>query len=217
MPSSCGVFKVSHMVDPINKKAAASQGYARHTGYILWLLLAPLACTLLQAQAVPASNPAVEYQVKASLVFNFMHFIEWPPEALKNGQITLCLVGRDVYGNALRVLEREIVQGKSLTVKTYGLWYPVLADSCQVVIFSEQEQENVQQALADLANKSALTVGETPAFLEDGGIIKFAIINDTVQFEVNVETAKQARLNISSKLLRLASNVVTSNQAGAAQ
>jgi hypothetical protein len=175
----------------------------------LWALIAPFFFTLLQARAIP--NPAVEYQVKASLVFNFMHFIEWPPDAFQNNaQITVCLAGRDVYGNALQVLEREVVQGKTLAVKVYKSWAPELADSCQVVIFSGQERDSVQQALAALAGKSALTIGESPEFLQDGGIIKFAIINDTVQFEVNLETAKQARLNISSKLLRLANNVVTS-------
>jgi hypothetical protein len=177
----------------------------------VWTLLAPLLFSLLQAQAVP--NPAVEYQVKASLVFNFMHFIEWPADAFKNeAQITICLTGRDVYGNALRVLEREVVQGKTLAIKIHKNWVPELADSCQVVIFSGQERDSVQQALAVLADRSVLTIGESPEFLRDGGIIKFAIINDTVQFEMNLDMAKQARLSISSKLLRLANNVVTSTR-----
>lgn len=181
-----------------------------------WLLYAPLVFGVCHAQAVPAEQaPTVEYQVKASLVFNFMHFIEWPAEAFRgDDQITVCLVGKDVYGNALRVLEGEVVQGKSLAVKTYGLWYPALADSCQVVIFGPQEQDGVRAPLAALSGKSVLTVGETPGFLNNGGIIKFTIINDTVQFEVNLGAAKQARLNISSKMLRLASSVVASDAAG---
>jgi hypothetical protein len=185
----------------------------RRAGYGLGMLCTALLFALCPAQAAPA--PTVEYQVKASLVFNFMHFVEWPADVFNNGggQITVCLVGRDVYGNALRVLEKEVVQGRSLAVKTYGLWYPVLADTCQVVIFSAQQADSVRQALAGLAGKSVLSVGETAEFLRDGGVIRFAIINDTVQFEVNLEAAKQARLNISSKLLRLASSVLTSGRA----
>lgn len=205
------------MSDSAYKKAVVREA-GRRCRHILWPLCALLAFAFCQARAVPAARtPAVEYQVKASLVFNFMHFIEWPDDAFRNGgeQITVCLVGKDVYGNALRVLEREVVKGKSLVVKTYGLWYPTLADSCQVIVFSPQEQDSVRQALDMLADKSVLSVGETPDFLQDGGIIKFAIINDTVQFEVNLEAAKQARLNISSKLLRLASSVLTPGRAGA--
>lgn len=204
------------MFERAYKKAARACACFYRCRGLLWLLYAPFVFSVCQAQAVPATQaPAVEYQVKASLVFNFMHFIEWPADAFQHdGQITICLVGRDVYGNALRVLEKEVVQGKSLVVKTYGLWYPALADACQVVIFSPQEQDTVRQPLSTLSGKSVLTVGETPGFLKSGGIIKFAIINDTVQFEVNLEAAKQARLNISSKMLRLASNVVTSSAAG---
>ncbi|HEX5057358.1 MAG TPA: YfiR family protein [Gammaproteobacteria bacterium] len=184
---------------------------------MLWLLCAPLLGALLRAEAAPAANPAVEYQVKASLVFNFMHFIEWPADAFgSDGRINICLVGRDVYGNALRVLERELVQGKSIAVQAYPAWSAGLANGCQVIIFSGREREPVEQALAALATSSVLTVGETPGFLEDGGIIKFAIVNDTVQFEVNLEAAKAARLNISSKLLRLANNVVTTPRGAAA-
>lgn len=210
------LLKVAAMFDRAYKKAACGSAYFYRCRCLLWLLYAPFVFGVCQAQAVPATQaPAVEYQVKASLVFNFMHFIEWPADAFQNdGQITVCLVGRDVYGNALRVLEREVVQGKSLVVKTYGLWYPTLADACQVVIFGPQEQDAVRPPLAALSGRSILTVGETPGFLKSGGIIKFEIINDTVQFEVNLEAAKQARLNISSKMLRLASNVVTSSAAG---
>lgn len=189
----------------------------RFSIYASRLLCAALVCAFFQAQtqAVPTPNPPVEYQVKASLVFNFMHFIEWPADAFRsNAQINVCLVGRDIYGNALRVLEGEVVQGKNLAVRTQGAWSPEFANSCHIVIFSKLDREAVRQALATLGNKSVLTVGETPGFLEDGGIIKFTIINDTVQFEVNLEAAKLARLNISSKLLRLASSVVTASRAG---
>ncbi len=191
------------------KALPARTGRIRRVGYTACLLVGLLICVLFQAPAVPAVNPAVEYQVKASLVFNFMHFIEWPTDSFESdSQIIVCLVGRDVYGNALRVLEGELVQGKALAVRTYGNWFTALADSCHVVIFSAQEQDSVRQALSGLNNKSALTIGESPTFLEDGGIIKFTIVSDTVQFEVNLEKAKQARLDISSKLLRLANNVV---------
>jgi hypothetical protein len=184
---------------------------SRDTGrFIRWLCVPGI---LVFAQAGATPGPAVEYQVKASLVFNFMHFIEWPGDAFESGgQIIVCLIGRDVYGNALRLLEREVVQGRSLAVKTYGLWYPVLANSCHVVIFSREERASVRQALVAMADKSVLSVGETPGFLEDGGIIRFTIIEDTVQFEVNLDAAKRARLNISSKLLRLASNVLMSDR-----
>ena len=49
-----------------------------------------------------------------------------------------------------------------------------------------------------------LTIGETPTFARRGGIINFIVVDDKVRFEVNVEAAKQADINISSRLLALA-------------
>ena len=47
-------------------------------------------------------------------------------------------------------------------------------------------------------------VGETPGFAERGGIIRFTLEDNRVRFEINVDAAHQADLNISSRLLTLA-------------
>ncbi|HEX7028567.1 MAG TPA: YfiR family protein [Gammaproteobacteria bacterium] len=162
----------------------------------------------------PVISPTIEYQVKASLVFNFLHFVEWPEDIFKNAsdEITICMIGPNVYGRALKVLEGEVAQGKRLTVRlhTEG-WFPALAETCRVAIFAEQTPEAAEETLPILADRSVLTIGETSTFLSDGGIIKFKIVNETVQFEINHAMAKRARLMVSSKLLRLATNVIDGN------
>ena len=49
-----------------------------------------------------------------------------------------------------------------------------------------------------------LTIGETPGFAARGGIINLTLEDNKVRFEVNIGAAKQANLNISSRLLALA-------------
>jgi hypothetical protein len=49
-----------------------------------------------------------------------------------------------------------------------------------------------------------LTVGESPDFLRQGGIINFVLEDGKVRFEINQDAATQADLRISSRLLRLA-------------
>ena len=58
-----------------------------------------------------------------------------------------------------------------------------------------------------LRNRSVLTVGDSPPFINDGGMINFNIMQDNIRFEINAAAAKQADLKISSMLLRLAINV----------
>ncbi len=46
------------------------------------------------------------------------------------------------------------------------------------------------------------------AFLESGGIINFLMEEKKVRFEVNITAAERAKVEIRSKLLRLAKRVV---------
>jgi len=59
-----------------------------------------------------------------------------------------------------------------------------------------------------------LTVGETPGFAEHGGVIRFTVEDNRVRFEVNVDAAHQADLNISSRLLTLAKIIPQAAAAG---
>jgi hypothetical protein len=49
-----------------------------------------------------------------------------------------------------------------------------------------------------------LTVGESPDFIAQGGIINFVRGAGMMRFEIDQEAARRARLQISSRLLRLA-------------
>ena len=49
-----------------------------------------------------------------------------------------------------------------------------------------------------------LTVGETPRFIEQGGIVNFFLENGKVRFEINRSAAERSGLRISSRLLQLA-------------
>ena len=48
-----------------------------------------------------------------------------------------------------------------------------------------------------------LTVGESPDFLELGGIINFVTEGSEVRFQVDTERARRHKLTISSRLLSL--------------
>ena len=55
---------------------------------------------------------------------------------------------------------------------------------------------------------SVLFVGDAKNFLESGGMINFIKENEKVRFEINNKAAKEAGLDIRSKLLRLAKRVI---------
>ena len=52
-----------------------------------------------------------------------------------------------------------------------------------------------------------LTVGESPDFLDQGGMINFLIKDGSVRFEINLEPVRIARLKLDVNLLRVAVSV----------
>ena len=76
---------------------------------------------------------------------------------------------------------------------------------CHVLFISATVSPEEQAAVFErLRGVSVLLVGEQPGFAEQGGTVNFFVAENKLRFEINLETAKQDRLKISSKLLRLA-------------
>ncbi len=157
-------------------------------------------------------KPSLEYQVKASLIFNFLQFVEWPPEMEQNpdSELGICVIGPDVFGNALNSIHGKIVRGLRVVVEKSPSVKNADVDECMVVFISRGIEHEIPDAIALFQGRGVLTVGESAGFLESGGVINFVISSDKVGFEINRDAAVQARLIVSSKLLRLARNVQNS-------
>jgi hypothetical protein len=54
---------------------------------------------------------------------------------------------------------------------------------------------------------SVLTVGQSSAFLEQGGMIGLSVENERLIFDINLENLHRSQLRISSQLMRLARNL----------
>ncbi|MFZ2220492.1 MAG: YfiR family protein, partial [Rhodoferax sp.] len=54
----------------------------------------------------------------------------------------------------------------------------------------------------------ALLIAETPGALKQGAMLNMNLVQGRVTFEANLVAARSARLALSSKLLRLATEVV---------
>jgi hypothetical protein len=179
-------------------------------GAVHWVLAICLATTLPPASRVSAQSAGTsEYDVKAAFLFHFAQFVEWPAETFKNANapLTFCTMGEDPFRGRLD----ESVKGKFVGKR--GLVVLHLKDreeigSCQVLFLSAVEKKRQAEYLASASGHAVLTVGETDNFTQQGGIIGFFLENNKVRFEINVETAEKARLEISSRLLLLAKNVL---------
>lgn len=153
------------------------------------------------AVVVAAPVPApLEYQVKASYLYNFMRFVSWPEQGLpRDGTFNLCVVGATRFGSGLDVLAGEPVDGRSIAVHKLASVADARSARCQLLF-----APGVDWGSPVINERGLLTVGETPGFLERGGIINLVEVQGRIRFEINLEAAKRAGLTMSSRLLRLA-------------
>ena len=171
------------------------------------LMLGMMLCAVLWSwRAAPANmTVAQEYQVKAIFLFNFVQFVTWPAAAFPGPHtpITIGILGNDPFGPFLEEAVRgEVIDGRSLTIKRFQAIGEV--NDSQVLFVSKSEAGRLRQILAALQGRSILTVGETEAFARQGGMINFITVDNRVRYEINLEAAKRAHIDISSKLLKLA-------------
>jgi hypothetical protein len=150
-----------------------------------------------------------EYEVKAAFLAKFASFVEWPEGSGAAGGSRRCIavVGQDPFGAVLD----EVVKGKFAIRRFRPGQEP---SGCQIVFVSASEGKRLAPLLEHLRRSATLTVGDMPAFCEQGGMINLALTNDHVSLEINPEAAGQARLQLSSKLLSLARIVRQAGQAG---
>jgi hypothetical protein len=176
-----------------------------------------LAAVILQVWTLFAIQPAIraqnpqeaEYRAKAIFLSKFPSFVEWPAEAFPMGQSSLliCVYGDFSFGMSLAGSARgETVHGRRMEVK----WIRKEKElrGCQILFVSRSEAKHYKQVLDAVQGTNVLTVGETPDFLAAGGAISLLFQQDALQFEVNLDTANEAHLKLSSRMLALARRVV---------
>jgi hypothetical protein len=148
-------------------------------------------------------NPG-EYQVKAVFLYNFAKFVEWPADAFvqKSDTMNLCIIGDDPFGSDLNTIQGEVIGNKRLSIKHVGATQPL--KECHILFVCKSERKQLSKIVNTLKGASVLLVGDTDGFAQQNIIINFYLEEDKVRFEINADAAKLARLNISSKLLKLA-------------
>ena len=176
------------------------------------------AIVLLWSPAQPAARAeqSNEYKVKAALIFKFLQFVEWPGDSAPpgsapagtsapadHGAIVIATVGKDPFDGALeQTVAGKLVGGKHLVVKHFANVGEV--EKCQVLFVSSSAGAEFAGALSKTGPVGVLTVGETEQFLDEGGIIRIFEQDGKLRFEISQDAAARARIQISSKLLRLA-------------
>lgn len=167
------------------------------------------AALLAAALAVmtPASSqaaPALEFAVKATFLYKFFAFVDWPAGALgASGEpVALCIVGDDPFGSIIEQAGADQRVGDH-PIEVRRLRQAVRGSGCRVIYIRAGADQSVSQALEAVTGEPVLTVTDGAG----GGAIRFVVQGGKVRFSVDQPVAAGNGLALSSKLLSVAVKV----------
>ena len=159
-------------------------------------------CAALSAQA----QPVPEYDLKAAVVYNFALFTEWPADTPHEGTtFNICLRTGSALRLPLNALIDRAVRGRKIAIHNIGATDALR--NCHVLYLDAADRERWTQLRKTIEGASVLTVSEDGDIGRDGSVITLGLDSNRVVFDIDTRAARQARLTISSRLLRLARTV----------
>jgi len=169
----------------------------------LLLLTFTLLFPLVRQSVAGQSSAISEFRVKATFLFQFTQFVDWPTEAFSTAQTPLVIgiFGEDPFGTFLEETVRdERANGHALAVERYRRLEEV--KNCHVLFVSGSEASRTGDIVTALKGRSILIVGDSNGFADRGGMIQFVTQENRIRLRINLAAARAAKLTISSKLLR---------------
>jgi len=149
------------------------------------------------------ADPTPEYALKAAVLYNFALFTEWPSSLGHN--VVMCVLGAEAFGPELDTLNGEPVATRVLVVRRISRMDPLV--DCNLVFIASKAQVALPSVLGSLAGRPVLTVAESQGAAAAGASINLGLDGARLTFEINLKAVRAAGLQLSSKLLRLASEV----------
>ena len=145
-----------------------------------------------------------EYRLKAAFLYNFALFTEWP--AGIGPTLNLCVYGRDPFGEEINALQGKPVGNRHMAVHRVTRVEELAV--CQVVFIADASGDVISRVLSTLHGATVLTVADAPGAAKQGVALNMNVVEDKITFEANLTAARAANVKLSSKLLRLATEVL---------
>lgn len=164
-------------------------------------------CCVCAAAASGAAQTSIESRVKAAYIVNFVPYISWPEGGRPDTTLIIGTIGPNTFGREMdSIIKYRSAPQPALKVQHFADAQQAL--SCNILYVKAKQMSAIQALLASYEKESILTVGETEKFMDMGGIVAFVLVNNTVQFEINLAAARRSRIQINSRLLALAHRVI---------
>jgi hypothetical protein len=160
------------------------------------LLSIGLALPLTRAHA------ADESELKAAIVFNVLVFVEWPDE-LKT--LDLCVGADNPLLPALKQLEGRELRNKTFRVQE--LKTDAVSASCRAAFVDAADRTKRAPLMKSLSDLGVFMISDDADAPPRSTAVVMQRVGARIVLDINQPAVRQARVQVSSKLLRLARTV----------
>jgi len=172
-------------------------------GVLFVILLLALCSSPISSRAGDAAPS--EPQLKAAFLLNFPKYVEWPSATFSqsNSPIVVGIMDSEEVATEFSTMsEGRIVDGHP--IKFVRITSIPECCECQILFIGLSATRKLPEILPSLQGLNVLTVGESEAFTDRGGMVNLARRDRRIVLEVNLDATHQSQLKISSKLMALA-------------
>lgn len=173
--------------------------YLKKRLFYSFLLLGPF----LFSNSLVWGVEALEQEIKATYLYNFAKFVDWPPGKSKYDPLVICVTQKSPVRSSLEFLAKnKSIKERPLQVHLVDKARSV--NECNILYLTTEDIKSLPGIKQKLSSKDLLSVGEAPNFLTLGGQVQFFIEKDKVGFEFNLSAVERAGLKVDARVLNLA-------------
>lgn len=152
-----------------------------------------------------AAGDASEYRVKAGFLYNFAAFTEWPSHD-GGDRLFVCVYGEDPFGDHLDSLAGRKIGERSIEVRRAPSVDQL--HNCSLIFVTRQMIGNLPRVFDQIGRNATLVVADSPSATTRGAMLNMDIMDGRVSFSANLVSARRQNLNLSARLLSLATEVI---------
>ena len=164
---------------------------------------------MLMSSVALSQRQAPEPVLKAAILVNMLLFIDWPSQAAQpKDRRVLCYLDSSPVAAALLQLDGRSVSNRPLSVQQVSIADAARLSSCHAVYLAPGNAVGMSDIVPSLRAAGVLIVGDSPDYLQRGVMLNLDVESGRVVFDIDLKSARQAGVGVSSKMLRLARRVV---------
>ena len=139
---------------------------------------------------------------KATFIYNFTRFIEWPKKANSSNFIIQVYGSDDVYNELTQFTNNKFVGSQQIKVIKVNKIDDI--KNCDLLFVGFDKSNKLKDIIALLNNSNTLIISEKNGALQEGSGINFVLNDDKLSYEIKPVNLTKAGLKLSSSIIKYA-------------